>query len=68
MEEGEELPGEAGTLSVTVHEYLVTSDFLAFSFLYKCFYTVAILLPLYALVLVPLSRKSPCHKRSQKQS
>ena len=33
MEDGEELPGEAGTLGVTVHEYLVTSDFFAFSLL-----------------------------------
>ena len=32
-EEAEEVEGEAGTLGVTVHEYLVTSDFFAFSLL-----------------------------------
>ena len=65
----EMVEGEADTFSVTLWKYIIISDYFFFYHLSKKYlYSAPVPLPLFALVLVPVSSKHPCRKRSQKQS
>lgn len=55
--------GKADTFSLSLQKYVIISVSFCFFISLKVFLHVPILLPQFALVSVPVSKKSPCCKK-----